>query len=186
MLRISGPSRLRQFARRLKHEQGGATAVEFGILALPFIMLIGGVIELGLVFMGQITLDNAMAQTSRQIRTGQLISSPNAATQVVQLAAFRDSVCDNMSWMVADCKANLSVDVRTYSAYSAIALSSPITNGVFNPGALTYNTGVPGSIVVVRGYYNWKLYMPVLNQALERTPGKTLLTSVTTFSVEPY
>jgi Flp pilus assembly protein TadG len=149
-------------------------------------MLLGGIIELGLIFMGQISLDNAMALSARQIRTGQLVSSSNAATQVIQRDAFRDSVCDNMKWMVADCKANLSIDVRTYSQFSNVTLPSPITNGVFNPGTLTYDTGVPNSIVLVRAYYNWKLYMPVLNQALERTPGKTLLTSVTTFSTEPY
>jgi hypothetical protein len=91
-----------------------------------------------------------------------------------------------MKWMVADCKANLSVDVRTYAQFQDVTLSSPISAGVFNPGALTYSTGTSNNIVVVRAYYQWKLFIPVLNQAFVRTPGKTLLTSVTTFSTEPY
>jgi hypothetical protein len=138
------------------------------------------------VVMGQVSLDNAMSLASRQIRTGQLVSASDAATQTVQRGAFRDLVCDNMKWMVADCKANLSIDVRTFSQFQNINIASPISNGTFNPGALQYDTGGRNSIVLVRAYYPWKLYMPVLNQAMERTTGKTLLTSVTTFSTEPY
>ena len=41
-------------------------------------------------------------------------------------------------------------------------------------------------IVLVRVYYPWKLYVPLMAGALEKTPGKTLLTSITTFRNEPY
>lgn len=186
MTRAAGPFRLPRFVRRFRRADKGSSAVEFAMLAMPFIMLLGGVMELGLIFMGQISLDNAMALTTREIRTGQQISSTDAAVQITQRNTFRDKVCDNMKWMVADCKANLSIDVRTYAQFQDVTLTSPISNGVFNPGALKYDTGASNTIVVVRAYYNWKLHMPVLNQAFVRTTGKTLLTSVTTFSTEPY
>ena len=188
MARLHTPSlslvlaRLRGFRRA----QTGAAALEFAMVAAPFFALLGGVIELGLVFMAQITLDNAMATAARQIRTGQNVSAADAPTQAVQLNAFKDTICTNMQWMVADCKAHLSVDVRTYNQFQDVTLTSPIQNGVFNPGALKFDTGAANSIVVVRAYYQWTLFIPVMSQALQRTAGKTLLTSVTTFSNEPY
>jgi len=186
MIRLATPLRMTKFLARFGRARDGAAMLEFGMLAFPFFILLGGVMELGLVFMGQVSLDNAMAAASRQIRTGQLVSAADAPTQAIQRTAFRDLVCDNMKWMVADCKVNLSIDVRTYAQFQDITMTSPISGGVFNPGALKYDTGTRNSIVLVRAYYQWKLYMPVMNQALARTTGKTLLTSVTTFSTEPY
>ena len=47
--------------------------------------------------------------------------------------------------------------------------------------------GGPGDIVVVRAYYQWGLFTPLMNQALETlSGGKTLITSTATFRNEPY
>ncbi len=76
--------------------------------------------------------------------------------------------------------------MRTVTDFSSIALSSPIQNGVFNPGSLQFQTGGASQIVLVRAYYQWDLYAPLMNSAMVKLPGKTLLTSVTTFRNEPY
>ena len=39
------------FAARLRSDRSGATAVEFALVAIPFLMLIFAIIELGLVFL---------------------------------------------------------------------------------------------------------------------------------------
>jgi hypothetical protein len=62
-----------------------------------------------------------------------------------------------------------------------------VVNGVFTPSALTFNPGGPCDIVVVRSYYQWTLFTPLMNQALETVSGgKTLITSAATFRNEPY
>ena len=163
----------------------GSAALEFAMVAMPFFALIGGVIELGLIFMAQVLLDNAMMTASREVRTGDNQSATTPAAQQIQLQNFQHEVCHEMQWMVADCEQNLSLTVDNYPSFAAVPLTSPITGGVF---AMTqnFNTGPPGGIVVVRGYYQWTLFIPVLNQALQRTPGKTLLTSIATFVNEPF
>jgi len=79
-VRIQGPSpsrlsgrwspvgRLRRFLR----DRHGATALEFGLVALPFLVVILQVLELSLVFLVYAQLDTALANASRSIRTGAL------------------------------------------------------------------------------------------------------------------
>lgn len=168
--------------------QGGATAVEFGMIALPFFALMAGIIELGLLFMGSVALDNAMQTASRRIRTGEL-TSPATATSAQKEAnrkAFRDEICGNMGFMEADCMDKLSVDVRTVVNFTDVTLNSPIQGGTFNPGSVTFEPGTGGSLVIVTAHYRWTMFMPLMNQALQRLPGETLLTSVLTFRNEPF
>jgi Flp pilus assembly protein TadG len=177
---------LRFWTRRFLRHERGATAVEFALVATPFIALLFGIIELGLVFMGSVTLDNATQAAARKVRTGQVVSPSDPTAKEVSRGAFRDSVCNGMGWMKDDCLANLVVDVRTFDEFQNISYANPVSNKTFNPGQVTFDTGGPSDIVLVRVYYPWKLYVPLMAGALEKTPGKTLLTSVTTFRNEPY
>ena len=176
------------FTRRFRRNQKGATAVEFAIVAVPFLGLLAGIVELGFLFMGSVALDNAMQTASRRIRTGELqnAASADSAQKELNRQAFRDEVCDRMGFLAADCKTKLSIDVRTATQFQNVAIGNPIQNGAFNPGALQFETGGPSTIVVVTAYYRWTMFLPLMNQALQRLPGETLLTSATTFQTEPF
>jgi Flp pilus assembly protein TadG len=168
------------FRIRFARNQRGATAVEFALIALPFLGLMAGIIELGLLFMGSVALDNALHTTSRMIRTGEI-----ASTSITTPTQFRDEVCAKMALMF-DCKSKLSVDVKTITSFDSITLTSPIQGGTFNPGNVQFQPGTSGSLVMVTAYYRWTMFMPTMNQALQRLPGETLLTSVITFRNEPF
>ncbi len=180
--------RFRSFPLRFTRNERGATAVEFAIIAIPFLGLLAGIMELGFLFMGSVALDNSMATATRRIRTGetQNAANANAAQKELNRVAFRDAVCDGMGFMEADCKQKLSLDVRTAAQFQNVAIANPIQNGAFNPGALQFETGGPSTIIVITAYYRWTLFMPLMNQGLERLPGETLLTSATSFRNEPF
>lgn len=188
MASFARPANRTLFRRRLVKNESGATAVEFALVAIPFLALLAGIIELGLLFMGSVTLDNALQKTSREIRTGerQTGASAGSSAKELQRTEFRDAICANMGFMEADCKAKLSIDVRTVTSFQDINLTNPIKAGVFDAGTLKFETGTAGSIVMVTGYYRWTMVMPMMNQALQRLPGETLLTSVVTFRNEPF
>lgn len=175
-----------EFARRFRRNDRGATAVEFALVATPFLALLMGIVELALAFTASVALDNAVQAASREIRTGELQSPTGASAQEISRQAFRDEICDGMGFMESDCKSNLYVDVSTVSQFSSVSLSDPIQNGAFDPGALNFQTGSASSIVLVRCYYRWHLFAPLMNQALVKLNDETLLTSVTTFRNEPY
>src|SRR5471032_2864150 len=75
---------LRRFVRR----ENGATAVEFALVATPFIALLIAILETALVFFAQQVLQTATTQTSRLIMTGQ------AQTQNLTAAQFQQAVCN--------------------------------------------------------------------------------------------
>jgi Flp pilus assembly protein TadG len=177
----------RSFAQRLIRDQRGATAVEFAFVAAPFLALIAAILELGMFFMGSVSLDNAMQTASRKIRTGE-VRTPQGDSTAVEAGriAFRDAVCANMGFMASDCTSKLTIDVRTAAQFKDISIDDPVENGTFNPGALQFNTGARETIVVVTAYYRWKMFFPTINQALQRLPGEALMTSAITFQNEPF
>ncbi|MGI9382041.1 MAG: TadE/TadG family type IV pilus assembly protein, partial [Methyloligellaceae bacterium] len=60
------------------------------MVAAPFFALLFALIEIGLVFFGSFTLENAVEQASRMIRTGQ------AQQQGFSEDRFKQEVCDNV------------------------------------------------------------------------------------------
>jgi Flp pilus assembly protein TadG len=179
-------ARLRR-AKGFWRADNGAAAVEFALVVTPFFVLLFGVVELGLVLMAQVDLENAMGAATREIRTGINQSATTTALQAVQNTNFGKQVCDKMLWMVSDCRANIQVDVQTYGTFNNIVLPSNLAGqAALAAGGKNFQTGGPGSIVVVRAYYTWPLFIPGLNTALKRVGNRTLLTSVTTFETEPF
>lgn len=176
------PAALRP-GRGLIAARGGATAVEFAIVALPFLALLFAIMELGLLFMASTTLQSATAAAARQIRTGQLQAGADN-----NAAGFKALVCGGMSWISnADCMANMALDVRTFSSFSAISVSSPVQNGAIQTSQLTFDSGGPCDIVLVRAFYPWTLLTPVLEPGLPNLgPSRRLLTASIAFRNEDW
>ncbi|MFX4501380.1 TadE/TadG family type IV pilus assembly protein, partial [Acinetobacter baumannii] len=70
----------RRHLRRLPfiRSEGGAVAVEFAIIALPFVFAVFSVFELALILLIYSTLENGMGDAARTIRTGTLQNSGTA------------------------------------------------------------------------------------------------------------
>jgi Flp pilus assembly protein TadG len=170
--------RLARLAGRFARGERGATAVEFAIVAMPFMLLIFGLIELGLVFLVSLTLENAVIDVGRTIRTGQVQTTGGSAT------SFKTAVCDKMSWLGSTtCSSALQVDVRTFSDF-ATSNTSALNNTV--PSSMTWNPGTAGSIVLIRAYYTWPLITPLLRTGLQSSDGKRIIYAATAFTNEPY
>ena len=176
--------RSRGFLSRFARDERGAEALEFALLSFPFIALILGILELGMIFLISTTLENATMDASRRIRTGELQTAGGSVQ-----TAFMNIICGEMTWMgtVTACEATLSVDVRTLTAFQNAALPDPVTGGVFNKSALTFVPGNANDIVLVRAYYPWTLFTPSLDGNLYQLGnGQTLIKSTATFRNEPY
>ena len=156
--------------------------MEFALVAAPLMLMLFGILELAMVFLLASTLENATSTVARTIRTGQAQGGGATATSI------RDSICTNLNWLLmSQCQSNLSVDVRTFTQFNNPAAPSPINKGKFDSSALMYSPGNPGDIVLVRAFYKWTLFTPLLTGALANLDnGVTLLTAATTFKNEPY
>jgi Flp pilus assembly protein TadG len=166
--------------RRFLRQREASTSVEFGLVGAPFVALTIGIIQTAVLFFASQALETAAATSSRLIMTGQ------AQTQGWTAAQFKTQVCNTITGMF-NCASGVSVDVETYSSFSAVNLGLPISSGNFNSSSLGYNPGGPGDIVVVRLYYQYPVYMNLLGFNLSNlSSGSHLLAATAVFKNEPY
>jgi Flp pilus assembly protein TadG len=180
---VAGAKRAFGFAlaRRLAREQDGAAAIEFGLVAAPFLALMFAIIETAVVFFAGQALETAAADSARLIMTGQ------AQTQGFDQAKFKQAVCARI-YGLFNCNGGLYVDVKKYASFANISAAKPIdANGNLQTGTFGYQPGGPGDIVVVRLMYQWPVYVSLLGLNLsDMSGGKRLLVSTIAFRNEPY
>ncbi len=167
--------------RRFVRQQDGAAAVEFALVATPFLALTFAIIESALVFFAGQTLEAANADAARLIMTGQ------AQTNGFSVTDFKTQVCNRIAGLF-DCNGGVYVDVKTYSDFSsASTATSPVSNGQFDSTKMAYTPGGPGCIVKVSLYYQWPIYVSLLGNNLANLNGnKRLLVATSVFRNEPY
>jgi Flp pilus assembly protein TadG len=170
----------RRVLARLARRQDGAAAIEFGLVAAPFLGLLFAIIETCFIFFAGQTLENATSDAARLILTGQ------AQTQGFSQTQFKQSVCSRIFAMF-DCANKLKIDVRTAANFGSTDLGKPIdSNGNLNTNFM-YSPGTAGEIVVVRIMYEWPVYVSLLGLNLSDMAGnKRLLMGTAAFRNEPY
>lgn len=170
-----------EILRRLGKDRSGTSAIEFAIIAVPFFALLVAIIEVSLVFFGSFTLENAVDQTGRLIRTGQ---AQNAG---MDAAAFKTAVCGKV-YVLFNCDAGLKIEVQRFENFSGIGnnLGSPLDNGKLKEN-YPFDMGNGGDVVVVRAFYVWDLLakLPAIGLG-NMSDGSRLLIAATTFRNEPF
>src|SRR5436309_3631459 len=118
---LRGLKRLCGFAaaRRFARQQDGAAAVEFGLVAAPFLAMTFAIMETAIIFFSGQALETAAADASRLIMTGQ------AQTQGFSQSAFKNAVCAKIYGMF-DCQNGVYVDVKTYTSFANVTMNSPV------------------------------------------------------------
>jgi Flp pilus assembly protein TadG len=181
-------ARLFRPINRLAANTSGATAVEFGLVAAPFLALLIALVQTGIVFLAARVLDEAAAESSRYIMTDQ------AQTSNMTQAGFQNYLCttSNVAGLVSalfKCN-NLMVSVQSYNSFSAANTSSPTLtfNGNGNvTNTWTWSPGNPGDIVVLQVMYQWPVFLGPLGFNLSNLGnGNRLLVSTAVFKNEPY
>lgn len=188
-------SRVRGLGLRLKRDQDGATAVEFAIVSVPFLMLLFGIMGVCQIYFWVFTAENAVWTASRGMRTGafqtQASGSPYAGlTGTPLLTAFQQQIC-NGTVNSADCMANSVVQVRSNANFANIAPPNCIgTNNTLVTSAnamAAFDAGATSSVVIVTLCYAWAfgaklpfLPMPQLSN------GAYLIQTSAVFRTEPF
>lgn len=179
-------------ARAFGGDDSGVTAVEFGLLALPFFTIILAIVETALVFLAGQILDSAVNDSSRLIRTGQAQTGTPAYTA----EAYREAICDGLYNMfdcdLADDKLRISVTV--ISDFGAAALGYPLKTGEDCKEdkcdwtlADEYKPGKGGEVVLVQAYYKWPTVVNLPGFNFQTLPdGTRLLGASRVFRNEPF
>lgn len=113
--------------RRFVDNCGGTSAVEFALLAAPFLMLLGVVAESGLVALEQQTLDIAIDRGVRQLRTGVFQDGADGSDPNQR---FRKVVCSGPAiWFPCT---GLRLDVSRSASFSTSQPGEPFDRNTRN------------------------------------------------------
>ncbi|QQO21381.1 pilus assembly protein [Bradyrhizobium diazoefficiens] len=170
-------NRCAAFAR----DSRGATAVEFALVAAPFLALIIALIQTFLVFFAQQMLESVVSQSARLVMTGQVQSAK--MTQAV----FKQKVCDQIV-ILFNCS-GLMIDMQVATSWTSANTVMP-TLTYDGSGKVSnvwqYNPGDAGDIVVLRVMYEWPVVLGPLGFNLSNlSNGNRLIMSSAAFQNEP-
>jgi Flp pilus assembly protein TadG len=189
---------LLQQRRGFARDERGVTAIEFGLLALPFFSIVGAILETSLIFLSGQALESAVQDASRLIRTGQ------AQETSVTAAGFKTLVCDRVFGLIRDCDSLLHVEVDVIDTFGEVDMTAPVSweCGEAEPGETaaqaaarcaawtrpeSYTPGTGSSIVTVQVYYKWPVIVPFGGLGLSNLPdGRRVMGAATVFRNEPF
>ena len=165
----------------------GTAAVEFALVAVPFLALIAGLIQLFLIFFAQSLLENAVRVSARQILTGQVQTADASLSASAATAAFHQIVCNNAN-VLFTCT-GLFVDVEVANNWTSANTGMPVltydSSGNVN-NTWQFNPGTAGDIVVVRVVYLWPVFFgPLVFNWANQANGMREIMASAAFQNEP-
>lgn len=181
--------------RRLLGDASGATAVEFGLVAIPFFALLGAIIQIAFMTWAQENLDFTFQRAARAVFTGQFqtANAGSGSTSATLLKQIHDSMCGpsstNGAATVYSCS-GLKIDLKLGTNFANSAFSPPV-----DPSTKTWSTGFgtnyacasPGAIVIATAAVEFPLFFRLWNGGLASfSDGGILLQSTAVFRTEPY
>lgn len=172
--------RLAKQAARFSGTRDGATAVEFALIAPPFLATLVAIFEVLTFLFGQMAMQNAADQAARYFMTGQAQNNGWTAATVV------NKVCPAMLF---NCN-NVFITVQNSSSFAAVNTSAPqmYNNGqALTQSSYAYDPGSPNEVMVVQLVYAWPVAFGPLGFKLGNLPnGAIEMMGVSAFRVEPY
>ena len=152
---------MRRF-RYFRTNRSGATAIEFGFLALPFLAVLCAIFELGYANFKNEMLGSAVEIAARAMLTGNL-QTANVTTSSQFISNY---ICPSNSFFSQNFKcSSLIVDVRPAATYVA----GDTANDFYKSTSNKFCPGQPGQIVIVRVAYPLPAILPL--NLFNRTAG---------------
>jgi Flp pilus assembly protein TadG len=172
-------------ARRFVRKEDGSAAVEFSLVAAPFLALVFAIMETAVVFFAGQVLETAAADSGRLIMTGQA-----KGLGINDAAGFKTEVCKRIFGLF-DC-GKIQVEVRKLTSLGGADLSKPIDpqTGELKTG-LGYEQTAAGDLVVVRLLYEWPVYVSLfgldgLLGDMKNGKPRRLIMATSAFRNEPF
>jgi Flp pilus assembly protein TadG len=177
--------------RRWRGDESGSAAIEFAIVAMPFVLLLFGLMSVCLYYFADFSTENATWQAARAMRTGQLQQSQGAYAGAVtngdRKKIFKKAFCDRVP-LFQDCNSKVVVIVQSSTGFGGITQPNCASDGVvINDASAAFNTGAASSVVLVTVCYPWDLggKLPMFKLGNLQN-GALLMQASAAFRTEPY
>jgi hypothetical protein len=179
--------RFRIFSRFCRDKRG-STVIEFGMLALPFVLLLFAILETCISFAAGQLMANATDDLARQIRTGRtgFRADELTATKV------HDFICGQLKIMVPSDCADLVIDLRSEPTFDALSqFEMPLTGTgrerTIDKGKTDFKKAASMEKSMLRVLYPWPVMTNLMQKSLSTLKdGKILLFATATWQNEPF
>lgn len=184
--RRPGNDLMRRVSSRFRHNESGATAIEFAAVAGPFFAFIFGLIGIAFYFFIMNSVEKGMDQTSRLIRTGQAKESQMTVDE------FKSAICNNAGqWIRCE---KLQVFVNRFPTWAEVnpnpcvdSQKNVIVNSSPGDAKISESAGEASEIVIVTSCYKWDLAAKIPFLSLGNlSDGSLMMQAATAFRVEPH
>ncbi|WP_462120951.1 TadE/TadG family type IV pilus assembly protein [Methylorubrum thiocyanatum] len=159
-------------------------AVEFAVVAMPFLILVAAIFECCLVCLGQLTLDTAMDRATRAVFTGTFQEASDGTDPSERM---QKDMC--AGFVMFNC-ADLKVEVTTAASFAQSGARDPYDaegKGLAKDFGSRFDCPGGNDIVTVRAAATVSRFFPFLD--LTRRPvglDRQLIMSTAVFKAEPY
>ena len=174
--------------RTLLRNEDGSTAIEFGFIALPFMLFVLAIVGMGLYYLASVSLEYGVEAAARKIRTGQV------ENDTVTVGQFRNLVCQSAGAAI-DCS-KLNIIVQSKKSWSELEPEpcldkennmTPSTGK--STDAVSKYSGTAADVVLVTLCYRWDLANNFKFLKLGNGTdggGPAIIQAATAFKSEPY
>ncbi len=168
-----------KFFKRWGRDKSGTTAIEFSLLAVPFLLLTLGIIEISLMYASASLLEGATNSAARTIRTGQIQQSTGDPETM-----FRQEIC-NYATVLIRCD-DVIIEAQTmagFSDYSTMSVQLDVDGNMVSQG---FDVGGSNERVLVRVAYRYSMMTPLVGPLLYGVANGRLFISTIVLQTEPY
>jgi hypothetical protein len=188
-LRLRSPPFRRRFpTTRLVRNEDGAAAIEFALVALPFLLFVLGLLGMGLYFLASTSLEYGVEAAARKLRTGE------AEKGNMTVGKFRELVCQSAGSYIDCGKVSTIVQhATTWSGLTPQACTDSSGNRAGSSGSsgelISKYAGSSSEVVLVTLCYEWDLADNFKFLKLGSSgdgSGPAIIQAATAFKSEPY
>ncbi len=171
---------IKNVLKRWGKEEDGVVALEFALVAVPFIFTLIGIIELSFIFAGSSVLEGATQEASRMIRTGQIQQA-----EAGQEEMFETALCENAR-VFLNCD-NLQYEVIHLEGFSDAGNYAAQLDGDGNLDSRGFDPGGVSDVILIRTAYRQSIVTPFFGRFFSDGDGESLLLmSTVVLQTEPY
>lgn len=166
--------------KKYDDDTSGAAAIEFSLLALPFVFTCVCIIELGLYFGSAFLMEAAVIDASRLIKTGQVQEADSGDQEEM----FADALCE-IAGIIMDCDA-MQYEVRKLDSFTDDMDAAYNEDGDLDEPEFQAGNITAGCVGLIRVAYRYEFITPLFGRFFGNQGNTRLLLATTVFRTEPY
>lgn len=161
-------------------QESGTTAIEFAFLAMPYMLLTVGIIELSIMYTAASLLEGATGSAARLIRTGQIQNAEGVDPEDM----FREAICEYATVLI-NCD-NVVIEVQPMESFADYEEIQPQYDEDGNLISGGFEAGGSNDKMLIRVAYRYHMMTPLIGPLLTGPTSSRLFVSTIVLQTEPY